>query len=267
MFEGTPVLLTRQIHEAVTRGEIEGVRCGLDAVHRLYPQEGATSLDIAGGLAAFAGAESPLSQAYGIGTRTRVGAEEISRITAFYQSRNAVPRIFVAPLADPSLEVALVAKGYRPAEYENVLVCDDFSAALHDDRIAVASDSQAWARASAEAFTTQNAPGPADTRIAMVLASSEGVCALQAREGDVIVATAAMDVRGEWSALFAGSTISNYRNRGWHTAMIRDRMARARAAGARLLRATAKPNSVSERNFRRCGFTVLSTRALWELRT
>ena len=105
---------------------------------------------------------------------------------------------------------------------------------------------------------------PDDDRIAILLASSDGVCALAGYEDDTIVATAAMDLRGECSAFFAGSTLAAFRGRGWHLAMIRDRIARSREMGVRFMRATARPSSTSERNFHRCGFETLYTRVLWE---
>jgi hypothetical protein len=75
-----------------------------------------------------------------------------------------------------------------------------------------------------------------------------------------------MDVRDGCAALFAGSTMAAFRNRGWQIAMIRDRIARARDEGARWMRATARPTSTSERNFIRCGFQTLYTRTLWQRR-
>ena len=258
------MLLLSDINDTITRCEIEGIRRGIAATRRLYPDEHAEGFDIAGGLAAFTGVGSPLSQAYGVGSAAPVTDSDVARITAFYESRAAVPRVFVTPLADPSLGVLLARAGYEPAEYENVLVCDDYSRARRDDRVVISSDIPAWARASTESFLDRTRLEPGDDKIATILASSEGVCLLEARNGEEIVATAAMDFCGDCSALFAGSTMPGYRNRGWHIVMIRDRMARARDGGARLLRATAKPASVSENNFRRCGFEVLYTRTLWE---
>jgi GNAT superfamily N-acetyltransferase len=65
------------------------------------------------------------------------------------------------------------------------------------------------------------------------------------------------------ATLFAGSTHPAFRRQGWHTELIRDRVARARDAGARLVHAPAGPGSASERNFLRCGFIRLYTRVLW----
>lgn len=192
-------------------------------------------------------------------------ADHISEIGSFYESRGATPRVFVTPAAHPSLEAGLAAAGYAPSERESILASDDRNAhAQPDGRIGVAKDIDAWARASAEAFLDRRLLAASDARIALILATAAGTLALEARDRGDIVATAAMDVRGECAGLFAGSTLPAFRRQGWHSALIADRIARARDAGARLLRATAKPGSASERNFHRHGFVTLYERVLWE---
>lgn len=259
------MLLRRELNEEIRQSEIAGIRCGIATVQRLYPEENATSIEVAGGLVAFTGARSPLSAAYGVGTLAPVSDDDIAAITEFYESRRATPRVFVTPLSDGSLGAALAAAGYAPAEYTNVLASDSFDGhAISDDRIGIAADTTAWAYASAHGFMDVETLKPGDERIAMVLAASEGVLPLEARQDGAIVATAAMDVRDEWAAFFAASTIRAYRGRGWHVALIRDRIARARDAGADFMRASAHPGSSSERNFHRCGFVTLYTREIWE---
>jgi GNAT superfamily N-acetyltransferase len=259
--EDMTVVPTRTLDETVRLAEITGIRAGIDAVRRLYPEANASSMDVAGGLAVFTGVESPLSQTYGmVGP---VGRDDIGAITAFYASRGGTARVVVSPTADASLGRGLAAAGYQPCEYESVLICDSFDG-RPNDRIVVTADLAKWARASAQGFMEIDSLKPGDDRIAIVLASSEGVVPLEVHEGDAIAATAAMDVRDGCAALFAGSTLPQFRGRGWHTALIRDRIARASAAGARMMRATARPGSISERNFHRCGFNTLYTRTVWE---
>jgi len=220
-------------------------------------------MEIGGGLAAFAGAGSPFSQVYG--AVAPVSSKDVAAITAFFETRRATPRVYVSPLADASLAVQLAAGGYVPCEYENVLASDSFdSAAAFDERIGIAADLEALAVASAQAFTGRESLSAADVAVARVIAFSEGVYATQALVDGTIAATAAMDIRDGCAALFAGSTLPAFRGCGWQTALIRDRIARARDGGARLLRATARPMSISERNFIRCGFRPLYTRLLWE---
>jgi GNAT superfamily N-acetyltransferase len=254
------------IEEAIRRDEIEGARRSIEAARRLDPDAGATSIEVAGGLVAFAGVDSPLSQALGVGAPQPVSASDIAKITEFYESRGAIPMVFVTPAADPSLQRELTAAGYVAGDREQSLLASDdlVSHAQRDARIGVAHDIAAWAKASASGFLEREQLEPGEDVIALILATTQGTVALEVRDGHRIISTGAVSVSGEHATLFAGSTHTAFRRQGWHAALIRDRVARAREAGARLVRATAGPGSASERNFLRCGFVKLYMRVLWE---
>jgi hypothetical protein len=241
-----------------------GVRSTIAVVRRLFPEAHAASIDVAGGVAAFAGADSPLSKAFGLGTFGPVSAGDVACVSEFYETRNATARIFVTPLADPALGTTLAQAGYAPVEYDSVMVAVDPDVhARRDDRIGVAADIGTWARASVDGFMDRDRTLHDDS-LARIIGSAQGVVPLEAREGDAIVATAAISVRGECASLIAGSTLGEFRRRGWQLALIRDRLARGLDAGARVIFAAAEPASASERNFHRCGFVTIYTRARWD---
>lgn len=259
------MLLTRDLDRTIRLAEIAGIENAIEAAARLSPQTVVTSIEVAGGLVAFTGVDSPLSQAYGLGAEGTVTPAEISVITAFYESRGATARVFVSATADPSLARGLAKDGYVPTEYENVLALDATECRLErDERVRVARDLDAWTRASAAGFLEGQAAGADDLLLARIIGTSRGAVPLEIREDGAIVSTGAMDEKRDCAALFAGSTLAAFRGRGYHRALIKERIARARGGGARLLRATAKPGSVSERNLHRCGFETLYTRVLWE---
>lgn len=263
--EVTPVLLTTELDDKIRRCEIAGFRNGVATTARLRPDLGAEAIEVCGGLVAFTGAKSPMSQAVGIGIPDAVRREDIEQIVEFYETRGATPCVFVTPFSHPTLGRELAAAGFAPSEYDNIMASDDLSdRAQRDSRVVVATDLHAWALASVEAFMDPEAPKAGDELVACIIASSPGVWPLEIRDGDTIVATAAMDLQQGCAGLFAGSVAPASRGRGLHIALINDRIARAREAGASLMRATARPASPSERNFRRSGFTVLYTRVLWE---
>jgi GNAT superfamily N-acetyltransferase len=260
-----PLLPTPELHATIAPAELDGVRNTVATVAQLYPEAGAAYIEVAGGVAAFAGAHSPFSKAFGVGALGPIDNGDVARISAFYESRNAKPRVFVTPLADPALGRALAAAGFAPAEYDSILVAVDPDAhALYDARISAASDLEAWIRASVAGFAERRNVAHDDT-VARVVASSPNAIVLEAREGDAIVATAGLSVRGSCAVLFAASTLPEHRHRGWQLALIRDRIARARDAGARIIYAAAAIASISERNFIRCGFRTIYTRARWDL--
>src|SRR5579872_6994317 len=72
----------------------------------------AAVLDIAGGCAIFVGAESPLTQAVGLGMNGPVSASQLDRLEQFFRSRGARISIDLCPLADPGLTTALSERGY-----------------------------------------------------------------------------------------------------------------------------------------------------------
>lgn len=258
------MLLTHELHESIRRAEIAAARSSLEAALRLRPDAGFAGIDVAGGFARFMGSESPMSRVFGAGALAPLTPDDVATITAFFESRGGTPRVFVWPLAHPTLPLELAAAGYAPVNYDNVLVSDDFEThAARDERIRVASDIAAWARASAAAFADRVGM-PLDDFVGTVWAHTDGVCALEAIDDGEIVATAAMSVHDGSAAFFAASTLPARRGRGWHTALIADRIARARNTGALFMRAAAEPGSTSEHNFKRCGFETLFTRSLWQ---
>jgi hypothetical protein len=83
---------------------------------------GAALLEVAGGCAIFVGADSPLTHAVGLGLNGPVRESEIAAIEAFFRSRGANVTVDLCPLADPGMLQALAERGYRPTEFNNVLV-------------------------------------------------------------------------------------------------------------------------------------------------
>lgn len=254
-----------EICALVARSEIAGLRCGVEAARRVSPSVGVSAFDIGGGFAAFTGIDSPFSQALGLGAFAPVTQADVDQLSAFYGERGSTSRIAVEPTGGRELPIWLERSGYIPGESEAMLVSMAPWAPLQrTSRVAPAADLEAWIRASAIGFVERDSPDDADLTIPRILATSENVHALEIRENGAVVATAAMDLHDECATLFAGSTLPGFRRRGFHGALIAARIERARRLGARLLRATAKPGSGSERNFHRYGFAVLYTRVLWE---
>jgi hypothetical protein len=250
---------------AIERADVLGINACVDSARRIHRELCAQALTIGSGVAAFAGVESPLSQAVGLGMGVAISDNDMERVTAFYEERDTTPRVLVNPNADLSLPRALARAGYVPAEYENALGADLAQVrGARDVRIVEASDRIAWGILSAKGFLgTDDVPEGAST-VGEIVGCAEGVIALECREDGVVAATGAMAVQGELAGFFASSVLPPFRGRGWQTALILDRLARARESGARFGRASAAVGSASERNFLKCGFCVLYTRTMWE---
>jgi GNAT superfamily N-acetyltransferase len=258
------LLDTRAAGEAIERAEIRGRHECVESARRIAPQLNSEIVEIAGGAVPFAGVGSPLSEAVGLGTFAEVTGRDVDALTDFYVRRGTPPRVAVMPLASPDLFDELVRAGYRPVEHQNVLAREISSVDCErDERIVESHDPWTWGRASASGFAGRD-PSDDDVVVGAIIAAIPSVTALELRIGGSVAATGAMDVQGEYAALFAASTATAARGRGFQTALIRDRIARARERGARVAHAGAGVASPSERNFRRLGFTVLFTRSIWE---
>ena len=77
---------------------------------------------IAGGYAVYCGANSPVTQAVGLGLNGPVSKEEFDRLEEFYFSRNEAVRVETCPLADATLLEHYKERGYHVSEFSNVMV-------------------------------------------------------------------------------------------------------------------------------------------------
>lgn len=256
---------TRKLGVHIERLGVAGVRHCVDSANRLDPTLNATFEPIAGGIVSFCGVDSPLSQGYGIGVAAGVTCDDVSAMTTFFAARGTKASVGVSTLADPALGEQLARAGYLPVDAENVLACElRAHGGQRDARVNVAQDLDAWADANARGFGATSTADPLFVHLAHIIGSAQGVILLELRVAGEIVATASMDVVDEWAGFFGGSTRLEHRGRGYHRALLLDRVARGCEGGATYGRAAAGPASASERNFRRCGFETLFTRTNWE---
>jgi GNAT superfamily N-acetyltransferase len=86
----------------------------------LFPE--ATSLAVGGGYATFAGTDSPISQAFGLGLHGPLPAADLDRLERFFLDRGAPAVVELAAPADRSLAPALLARGFAVTEKSQVLV-------------------------------------------------------------------------------------------------------------------------------------------------
>ena len=249
----------------IERAESRGWRSALEFGREAFPDRGLIVTEIGGATVCFSGPDSFFTQAVGIGIDAEVRDEELDAIAEFYHSRGADARIIATPIAGDNLARMLIDRGFTIEEYENALAGD--LTAMHaerDARVDVCSDPREWVEHSARAFSDGEDPADGLLFGSFLMASHPNVSALALRENGEIVATGCVAVEPDSIAgLFATSTAPSARGHGYQTALIRDRIARARERGATIARATAKPGTPSERNFRRAGFQVLYSRTTW----
>jgi GNAT superfamily N-acetyltransferase len=258
------VKVTREFCDAIERSEVRGLERCFENARQRFAQLRPASCSIGGGLAVFAGINSPLSEAVGVGLWARAGRAEAELLTQFYRDRGSQPRVRLSPHADPDFVKALLELGYAPFEYENPLVADLHALdARRDARVEEMRDPQEWSRATGSAFLGGKPCDESNLLIGLMICTVPTTTALEIRENGTIIASGCLEVDGDIAGFFGAGTAPGRRGQGLQSALISDRAARAIERGARYGRVTTMPGTPSEQNFRRIGFVPLYTRTTW----
>jgi len=229
----------------------------------------AETLRVAGGSAVFVSNESPVNQAFGLGMRGPVEAEDIAAVEEFYHSRGARPRMGVCPLAHPSVLAELGRRGWVAEGFENVLVRpvtpgDTGMAPIGEAielRVASSADEKrTWALVAATAFCSPLPPIDEQLVLAGLAANRPGAQLFVAYEGGRPAGVGELFISGDVAWLSADATLPQFRRRGIQAALQRHRLALAARASCTLAVSEAAPGSASQRNMERLGFVVAYSR-------
>jgi len=225
---------------------------------------GAAFLDIAGGCAIFVGADSPLTQAVGLGLNGPVGESDVDRLEEFFRSRGAKVSIDYCPLADPGLLDILFSRGYRPTEFNNVLakrIAGDRIVLAPRVRRAIAGEEDLWSHTVGCGYFDQGELTTDEMEVGRAIFAMPGaVCYLAVNTTGQPAGGGALAVRDGLATLFADSTIAAFRRQGFHRELIAARLNEAIALGCDSAMASTLPGSISQRNFERMGFEVAYTK-------
>ena len=229
---------------------------------------GASVLEVAGGCAIFTGADSPLTHAVGIGLNGAVTETQIGALETFFRSRGARPTIDLCPLAAPGLLQALGERGYRPTEFNNVLVrrlARSEIVLTPRVRRAVAGEDDPWSYTVGRGFFDQLELTTEEMDVGRAIFAMPGaMCYLAVAGTGASAGGAALAIRHGLATLFADSTIAQFRCQGLHRELIAARLNEAIAQGCDMATASTLPGSVSQRNYERAGFEVVYTKVTLE---
>jgi GNAT superfamily N-acetyltransferase len=227
---------------------------------------------IAGGYAAYCGANNPVTQAVALGLSGPVTAEDFDRLEAFYFSRNEPVRVETCPLADVTLLAHFKERRYHVSEFSNVMVRrlsgeeTPWPAAPPDPEIRQVSreDIDLWVLTVAQGFA-ENYPVTQEllSVMKMFALGKNTACYLASIDGR-IAGGATLAIRGRIGGLFGASTLPEFRKRGIQTALLYARFRRAQEAGCEFVMSLAQPGSISQRNITRLGLQTLYTRVKFE---
>ena len=266
----------REFSQKLERTEARANADFVDTRARLDPDYGAEWIEVGGAYAMFDGAESPLTQTFGLGLFEETTDEHLAEIEAFYAARKSPIFHEVSPMADPSLLEILNKRGYRPVELTSVMyrTLDTFlaNASTRDSEISTRvispDEVDIWARTSADGWATEN-EGLADFmfNFGRVGAQCNGAFPYLCELNDKPIATGALLIYDDICLLAGASTIPNGRNRGAQTALFNARLRHASENGCTLAMMGASPGSQSQRNAERNGFKIAYTRTKWSSRS
>ncbi|OHT82408.1 GNAT family N-acetyltransferase [Mycobacteroides saopaulense] len=234
-------------------------------------------ISLAGGVAAYAGPDSPMNKIAGLGFGGMPTESELDAIEREFAARDTPVQAEVASLADPALCELLTARGYLLVSFEDVLgfALTDAPAPAVPDGITVrhsgTDELTTWLDVVVDGFAVPDEQGvpshesfPREVlcRAIGALSTVDGERRYIAlREGSV-AGGASMRLLDGVAQLNGAATAARHRRRGIQTALLTTRLHEAARDGADLAVVTTQPGSKSQQNTQRQGFSLLYTRAI-----
>ena len=281
---------SRELSQSLELAEAIGSSRFVEARARVFPDSGATWIEVAGARAMYDGTTSPLTQTFGLGLFQPATAADLDAIEAFYAERGAAVFHEVSPLADAGLPALLAGRGYRPCEFTSVMyrpidlgglkapvdpaglearatpAGDPVAQALRPAitvRLVEKGEEEIYARTAAAGWSEF---GVSDfvLEIGRVSGQVEGLRLFLAELDRRPIGAGALGLNGTVAHLAGASTIPDGRNRGAQRALLAHRLGYAAAHGCGLALMGALPGSGSQRNAERNGFRIAYTRIKWQ---
>ena len=252
------------------RYELNEMLSPLDYVkmqQRMHPDGPAAYREIAGGLAFYAGENSPLNQAVGMGLHGPVSEAEFDTFESFYRERKSPAQIVLSPYADMSLLGFVRDRGYRLTEFNSVMVCKlaefgprPFAPGIRLERV-TSENSQRWSRVIVECFRDlAEMPESLFEPWGLI---PHGLNFLAYVDGEVAGgAGGAVYPEHKLAAIYGAATAPKFRCRGVQNALFQARLQEAKAAGCEIALVCTQPASGSQRNAERNGFRLAYTKTV-----
>ncbi len=252
----------------VEMAEANAGRACAEACQRFHPEYSLAIEEIAGGVAVFAGVDSPITQAIGVGLHRPVSDAELDRLGEFFHSRKAPAAIELCPLVDASLYEKFAARNYHLLELSDVLILDDLEPARAPGtmspgvavRVSAPDEAKLWTQTVAQGFAEHYPVTQAILDVMEGFYSRRDACFFLAFVDGVVAGGGGVFAGQGVGGLFGASTLPAFRRRGVQSALLAARLAWAREKGCDLAVSFARPGSISHRNIERNSFRVAYTR-------
>lgn len=235
----------------------------------LYPEIGAAAEPICGGHMIFAGLNSPMGRAVGMGFNETPVDNDLNRMEDFYWKRDAPAKIDVCPLTDPALLEMLKTRHYFMEELNNVLfrrLDKNVSCEAPEGfiiRTARPQESDKLAEILVKSFFPDgNAPENFGAMISPMY-KFDGVLPFVAeKDGELVACGCGLRIPEHGIvAMFGAATKPEFRSHGLQTTLFRFRMKAAADAGCEYAVVVTQGGTTSQRNAERLGFRVAYSKA------
>jgi GNAT superfamily N-acetyltransferase len=251
----------------VEMAEANAARNCADALTRLHPQFPVVCETIAGGIALFAGPDSPVTQAIGVGLHGEVSDADLDHLTEFFHTRGAPAAAEICPLVDMSLYSRLAARGYQLIEVSDMLYLPMSDAKISSElppgitvRIAEPHELKLWTATVSQGFAEHYPVTPELLGVMEGFANRADSANFFAYADGELAGGGAVSAHEKVGGLFGASTLPAFRRRGVQRALLAARMSWARAQGCDLLVTITQNGSASHRNMERLAFRTAYTR-------
>jgi hypothetical protein len=257
----------------IERAECELIRAGTRAAARRAGDDVLVN-PIAGGLATFAVAGSPLNKVAGLGFDGVPAEAQLEDLERELARRGAPVQVELASLADPAVGELLSRRGYVLVGVENVLArpvaADPPRTAPGIELSEIGpTELEAWIDVTVTGFMTPDTQGvqshesfPRQIIEDAVgdIVRAEGHRCWIARRGGVAAGAASMRSCERVAQLCGASTLPEHRRNGVQSALLATRLVAAAAAGCDVAVITTQPGSTSCQNAMKQGFELLYVR-------
>lgn len=262
-----------QLAQRLERAEARANANFVEGRARLFPQSGATWIEVAGAFAMFDTPTSPLTQTFGLGVFDKVTSAELDRLENFFKERQAAVYHEVSPLADIDLFALLQQRGYEAFEFTSVMyrpIAPNFTLGkIFDERLRVRpvreDETALSARVSAQGWSEFGELSDFMLEIGQISALRAGTVNFFAEWENTAIATGTLCLSEDIALLGGACTIPAARKRGAQSALLEHRLRYAAEQGYALAMMCAQPGSASQRNAERNGFRIAYTRIKWRL--
>jgi GNAT superfamily N-acetyltransferase len=245
------------------------------AMARTDPASGACTIEVAGGVAIFAGIGSPLTQGLAMGLRGPVTAPELDAMEHHVCPRGSgAKQLEVCPFVDPSLPALLAERGYRVHEWQLAWArsLDETAgggaeaprspdAGLRVRRVRPGEESVFFRCVLAGFLESEQVP---EAAIAMMrpAAFADGYELFLALLGDEPIGGGTLVHAGAVALVNGSGVRPGFRRHGAQGALLRARLDRARELGCAVAYSNTLPGTASRRNMERYRFHVAYPKVL-----